>query len=278
MRCLFPAVFIVLVTTGVANPAAAGPQEAALKHAIERFQPHRASYELTLERARSSDVSAASGQLSFEWADACDGWTVRQLTRMEVSRGQEPSLDFGWRFDSWEAKDGTSYRFFIDRFDHGRKSETISGRASLQAVGKAGTAHFDEPVERDVPLPAGTIFPTWHSYEMIAMAEAGQQQIWRTVFDGSADDDGLSEVSAVRSDGKKPVAAPKVGADLLAGLEAHRIFLAYYSTDPSRSEPVHEQEVLIYGNGVADDFVFDYGDFALRARLVELEALPKPKC
>lgn len=279
MRSLAPAVFIVLVTTGAAHPSLAGPRDAGLRETIERFEPHRASYELSLERARSGEVSSASGRLSFEWADACDGWSVRQITRVRVSRREGPGLDFGWRFDSWEAKDGTRYRFFIDRFEHGRKSETISGRASLEAVGEAGTARFDLPVEREVALPAGTIFPTWHSYEMIAMGDTQTRQMWRTVFDGSAEDDGLAGVSAVLvgNNGRRSI-VPKIGADLLAGLSAHRIYLAYYSLDPSRAEPVHEQEVLIYSNGVADDFVFDYGDFALRARLVELKALPKPAC
>lgn len=278
MRGLPAAVLIVLAASAFADSAAAGPREAGVEAAMARFEPHRASYELTLERARSGDVSSASGRLSFEWRDVCDGWSVRQLTRVQVARGEGPSLDFGWRFDSWEARDGLSYRFFIDHFDHGRKSETTSGRAMLEGVGDPGVAYFSQPVEREVALPAGTVFPTWHSYEMIALAGAERRQIWRTVFDGSAEDDGLSGVSALMLEGERRPALPKVGAELLAGLPAHRVYLAYYGLDPEEAAPIHEQEVLIYSNGVADDFVFDYGDFALRANLVELESLPKPDC
>lgn len=283
MRGLFPAILSVLATTAAAGPLAAAPREApvpraAVEAAIGRFEPHRASYELTLERARSGEVSSAGGQLSFEWRDVCDGWSVRQLTRVRVSRGEGPGLDFGWRFDSWESKDGERYRFFIDRFDHGQKTETIAGRAELAAPGADGSATFDKPVEREVALPEGTVFPTWHSYEMIAMAETGKRQMWRTVFDGSAEDDGLSGVSAVLAEAGLHPALPKVGADLLAGLPAHRVYLAYYGMNQGEAAPVHEQEVLIYSNGVADDFIFDYGDFALRASLTEIEALPKPDC
>ncbi len=31
-------------------------------------------------------------------------------------------------------------------------------------------------------------------------------------------------------------------------------------------------------NGISRDMVLDYGDFALRAKLGKLEALPKPSC
>src|SRR5690606_23690698 len=168
MRSLLPAVLVVLAATGSAS---AGPRDPGLREAIDRFQPHRASYELSLDRARSGDVSSASGRLSFEWAGACSGWSVRQITRVKVSRGEGPGLDFAWRCDSWEAKDGTGCRFFIGRLEQGRKTESIAGRARLGAVGEAGTAHFDRPVERDVPLPPGTIFPTWHSFEMIALSD-----------------------------------------------------------------------------------------------------------
>ncbi len=278
MRSLSAAAVIALGLAGVGSAPAAAPLDAGVRQAIERFEPHRASYDLTLERARSGDVSSASGQLSFEWRDVCDGWSIRQLTRVQVGRSEGVGLDFGWRFDSWEAKDGTAYRFFIDRFSQGRKTETIAGRASLQAVGEGGTARFDQPFESEVALPAGTIFPTWHSFEMIALAEAEQRQIWRTVFDGSSEDDGLTGVSAVMLGEAATPAVPEVGAELLAGRPARRLYLAYYGMDAGESEPIHEQEVLIYSNGVADDFVFDYGDFALRAELVELEALPKPDC
>ncbi|MEX0758519.1 MAG: DUF1849 family protein [Tistlia sp.] len=272
------AMFGALAATGVAAPVGPGPADPVIAAVIDRFEPHRASYSLSLDRARSGDVSSASGRLSFEWRDVCDGWSVRQLTRVEVSRGEGPGLDFGWSFDSWEAKDGRAYRFFIDRYDHGSKSETISGRANLEAVGAGGTAQFARPVEREVTLPAGTVFPTWHSYEMIAMAERKQPQMWRTVFDGSAEDDGLTGVSAVMADSEAHPVLPKVGVELLAGLGAHRVHLAYYSMSEDEAAPVHEQEVLIYSNGVADDFVFDYGDFALRARLTDLKALPAPDC
>jgi hypothetical protein len=34
----------------------------------------------------------------------------------------------------------------------------------------------------------------------------------------------------------------------------------------------------LLGNGVARSMLLDYGDFAVEARLIQIEALPRPKC
>ena len=38
------------------------------------------------------------------------------------------------------------------------------------------------------------------------------------------------------------------------------------------------KDFTLLDNGVARDFIFEYSDFSIRAKLDRLEALPKPKC
>ena len=59
--------------------------------------------------------------------------------------------------------------------------------------------------------------------------------------------------------------------------------LAGYNTDRFRpsdntSEPDYELSMRLFENGIGADFLFEYGEFSIRARLDRLEALPRPHC
>ena len=261
-----------------ALPAAA-QTPAPVPEAPPGFTPHRASYDLTLSRTRAqSKVTQAGGQLEFEWADACDAWTVSQRSRIHVTYNTGRNIDFGWSHNSWESKDGTRYRYFIRRIYAGGEVEETRGAATLEAPGKQGAAVFTLPEEKEVPLPAGTIFPTGHSLEMMAAAEAGSLPIWRTVFDGSGDDGGLYGVSATLSHALADGVGASLDSELLKDRVSWRLQLAFFGLGAGDVEPEQEQALRLFANGIADDLTFDYGDFALDAKLVELEALPDPAC
>lgn len=256
-----------------------------LRAAAERIEPHRAAYDLSLDRGRSApDVAAAVGRLEFEWADVCSGWTVEQRSRVLLDRAEGPRVDFGWTLNAWEAKNGDHYRFIIRRYFDGLKTEETRGEAELDGPGGAGRARFDEPEDYEVPLPAGTVFPTMHSLEILARAERDELPFWRLVFDGAGDDAGVAGVSAMPVRANPPAYGqgdpPLLGdaGRLLGNQPSWRVQLAFFTPGEIDALPLHEQSLTLYRNGVADDLVFDYGDFSLRARLIELETLPEPGC
>jgi hypothetical protein len=255
--------------------ASAGVAEVAAN-----FAPHRAVYTLDLDRERSesTETSGATGRLDFEWADVCDGWAIKQRTRVFLERTDGATVDFGFTLDSWEAKDGLGYRFFIKRFSSGDLAEEVRGEASLESLGGPGRVSFTLPSAREVKLPPGTNFPTWHSFEVIDAASKGRLPLWRAVFDGSGEEDGLSGVSAVLARALRPQREGLLDSPLIQAKPSWRLLLGYFSMNDNEALPEHEQSVRLFPNGVAEDLLFDYGDFALRARLVRLEALPEASC
>src|SRR5690606_8760854 len=172
------------------------PQE--LKAVAARIEPHRAAYDLRLDRSLSSpDIASAVGRLEFEWADVCSGWTVQQRSRVLLDRAEGPRIDFGWTLNSWEAKDGQRYRFIIRRFLDGRESAETRGEAELTTAEELGKATFSKPEGLKIALPEDTVFPTSHSLEILARAKKDELPFWRVVFDGSGEDGGLAGVSAL---------------------------------------------------------------------------------
>ncbi len=279
-RATFLASLLAAAAASLATPAAAvaaPPGEA--RAAVERFQPHRASYELLLVPGRGDgSVASAGGRLDFEWSDVCDGWAVNQRTRVVLGEAEGGELDFGWTLSTWEAKDGLAFRFVIQRYQSGEVYETLRGDAELDGAGGAGVARFEEPIAREVALPEGTLFPTDHTFEMLERAMDGRLPLYRTVFDASSEADGLAEISAALAGRIPPQRPSALDSALTAELPSWRLLMAYFAPFGDAELPETEVSLRVFPNGIADDFLFDYGDFALRARLIELEALPPPEC
>lgn len=251
--------------------AAAGPGPAA------DLLPHRAAYHLTLgDIDSSSPVIQAQGRLDFEWSDACDGWVVQQRFRVRMAYEDGLLADFGWTLSSWESKDGKRYRFFIRRFSGGNEIERVRGEATLGADG-TGRATFSEPEVREIALPAGTLFPTQHTIDVLAGAGAAESPLWRLVFDGSGDE-GLFGVSAALSRSLPAGARTQIASPLIAQVPSWRFNLAFFGIDESNAEPEQEQGLRLFANGVVDEMRLNYGDFILNGDLNRVEALPVPDC
>jgi len=240
--------------------------------------PHRAVYSLDLGTARSdSIVTQARGRMEFEWDDVCDGWTVSQRTSLSLVHRNGREVNSNWTFNSWESKDGLSYRFFFHEFTPGGEDEVLKGAARLDGPGESGVATYRGPEERRLELPRGTLFPTEYSLEMMALAERGALPVWRILFEGFGQDD-LQGVSAalVKSIGESE--STSIESDLIAGQPSWRIHLAYFLLDKQTMEPNHEQDFRIFANGVVDELVIDYGDFTIDAVLEDLKPLPESGC
>jgi len=61
---------------------------------------------LAKTEAGGTAVTSARGKLDFEWSDVCDGWAIRQRTRIFVTHADGSEVDFGWSLNTWESKDG----------------------------------------------------------------------------------------------------------------------------------------------------------------------------
>lgn len=267
---------VVVLQVAAVAPVLGLATTPALGDGIE-VQPHRGVYNLELSGSRSnSTVVHARGVLEYEWADACDGWTVSQRAKIEVGHNDGRVYDFGWSYSAWEAKDGETYRFFIRRLFGGVPEEELKGKAKVSS-GKGGAAEFEAPEPREVPLPAGTLFPSRHTIQVLEALQSDDMPLWREVFDGSGEE-GIYGVSAAEVQELAPGDARGFESALLADQTSWFVQLAFFGTDESESLPEQEQGMRLYANGVADQMTFDYGDFSVSARLKELEALPDSGC
>jgi hypothetical protein len=266
---------IVLAAFGIAGGALSVPAEAAGVQLV----PHRAVYSMKLGSLRSgSSTVDARGAMYVEWSEACDGWTVTQRVKLALTTAQGDDLETDSNYSSWEAKDGRSYRFTVRNMRDGRLAEELRGAANLAANAGAGEALFTTPVGTRFALPKAAVFPTEHTVQLIAAAQGGENHLSRVIFDG-ASLDGPLEVNAIIG---APIKAPAnvaadAGAELTSG-PSWRVRLAFFPLSSQSPEPDYEVGVRLFENGVADNFLLDYGDFSVAANLEKIEALPRPRC
>jgi hypothetical protein len=99
------------------------------------------------------------------------------------------------------------------------------------------------------------------------------------VFDG-ARLDGAFQVNAVIGRPPKPAAGtPAVRGDVsLLRQPAWGVRFAFFANGDSGAPPEYELALDLLANGVARSMLLDYGDFAVDARLIQIQALPRPKC
>jgi hypothetical protein len=253
--------------------------------------PYRARYNLSLQSTQSSsDVIGAGGVMLDEWDETCSGWTEQEhfYLRLQYSRDDpgNDSLDTFSNFVSWEAKDGQHFQFALRQAETDRPFDEIKGRARLGRPGRPGVAEFTKPQETVLSLPPGTLFPAAHTRLLVARAEAGDHLVTRHVFDGS-DVESAGQITAVIGPKIAPGAdeAEKLPESPLLNRPSWKVRLAFFpppsAIDPPQRPdevPDYEESVRLLDNGIAEDMLFDYGDYAVRGKLEQIEALPRPHC
>ena len=246
---------------------------------VPEISPHRASYTLSLgsSNASASGVIDIDGAMYIEWQEVCDGWTINQRMRFQMTDGDGDRTDNDINFSSWEAKDGLSYQFTLRSLRDGDLDESLRGRAYLDGKGKGGKAIFSEPKGLEIALPPGTLFPTEHTLVLIRAAEKGVRQVARMVFDGASRDGALAVNAMIGRKGPEKAAEPKI-ARSVGARPSWRVRMAFFKTDNLTGVPAYETGVRLQDNGVGRDYSFDYPEFSIKSKLDLLEALPKPKC
>ncbi|MBV9858836.1 MAG: cell envelope integrity EipB family protein [Alphaproteobacteria bacterium] len=248
-----------------------------LAAAAADIAPHRALYAMSLGGTRTdSGVADARGTMAYEWGETCDGWTIEQRYRLKMRYAESQDVEITSNFVTWEAKDGTRYRFNQRETRNGEVDQEIHGEAKLDGPGKGGVAEFTKPQPQTLTLAPGVIFPSAHTILLIDKAQGGENFISRQVFDGATAENAV-QVSAV--------IGPKVEADADSGKKSPllqhpgwRVRLAFFPADPNAEKPEYELGMRLLDNGVSQDMVIDYGDYSIRAKLYDIEALPKPQC
>jgi hypothetical protein len=242
------------------------------------FASHRAVYDMKLSRSQNgAEVVDVRGTMTYEWLDACDGWTTAQKSQMTFLYQDGRTANLGWSLSSWESKDGLRYRFFVRNFTDDKLTSEFKGEAKLDGRGLGGVAFFTSPKNLKLALPTGTLFPTTHTITLLGHLKAGDRLLYATVFDGT-DDKGLFDISAVLAGTPPPEAAIAALSPLVAKGPIYRVGLAFFTPTGNQSTPEHEQTLSVYGNGIVGKLSLDYGSFTVDAALTKVEGLPAPGC
>jgi hypothetical protein len=246
------------------------------------ISPHRALYSLTLDSTKNaSGVAGASGAMYYEWGEACDGWTVDQRFRLRLVYAEEGAVEINSTLLTWESKDGLKYSFNEKRLRNGDVEDDIHGEAHLDGKDKGGSASFEKPQSTTMALAPGVLFPTAHTLVLIQHAQAGDQFLARKVFDGAAVEN-AGQITAVIGPLLQP--DPHAGKPLdnpLLQRPSWRVSLAFFGAGSGKSDadtPDYQLSMRLLDNGVSQDMSLDYGDYILKAKLDDIEALPKPSC
>jgi len=242
--------------------------------------PHRATYDMKLSVARpNSGIVEVNGRMVLEMVDSCEAWEVKQRIKLKFLRNDGEEFDTDSSFTSYETKDGLGLRFSVRNIQDQEVEEELRGHADLDAPGGKGRASFSLPEVRSFELPAGTLFPTTHLALIIRHARDGDKSVSYSVFDG-ARLDGAFTVNAVIGKPPRGAGAPVVRGDVgLLRQQSWGVRLAFFAAgDQGTANPEYELALDLLANGVARSMLLDYGDFAVDARLVQIQALPRPRC
>ena len=270
-----------LATSSIHHAVAADPASPAVSPVIPpavSMAAHRATYKLSLDNSRG-DVTGATGQMTYEVTDACDGWATQQRLVMTVSNRDGQDIQLISDYATWESKDGLSMRFRTRQTTDTAVTEQVEGTAKLDNPGGAGSVHYTVPEDKIVSLPEGTLFSMAHTEAIIAAAQSGKKFLSVPIFDGTGSKGAQDSFIVIGSWG----ATADAPYPPLAKLESGKVHISFFerdakaSTDKSSGTPEYEVGMLYYANGVANDLRMNFNDFTMRGDFVSFVE-PPPHC
>jgi hypothetical protein len=248
-------------------------------------QMHRAVYDLSIDHVKSTDeLQALDGRMVVEWrgGPSCEGYTSDQrvVTHSVDADGHDSYSDV--RLNSWEALDGSDFRF--DR------AEYVDGKLSLRETGEVKRANgkitLVEQGKDPVTMPAEVMFPSVFNIALIKAAQQGHSIFSGALFDGTqaaasnvtafigkpgaASADALSVAIKNRGKGQRLRATP-----------AWPVRMSYFDItgdEPADSTPSFEMGFSMFPNGVMSGLKLDYDDVTLKGVLTQIEYFKPGAC
>lgn len=240
---------------------------------------HRAIYDLVLDAEHpGTQVDKASGRIAFQLTgNECEGYSImlRQVTALDTGEGQETVSDL--RNESWENATATSYRFKTQNYVNEQIREDVVGSVIRQKSG-ALAIRVTKPKLANFTLPAKVYLPTQHTRAMLASAERGENLLSAEIYDGSPDGRKIYQTltvigAPVKHDSQTPPPSPA-----LAELKRYPVVTSYFEVAKNDRLPAYTLSFDLYENGVSTALRLNYGNFALKGKLLTVELLPQKPC
>lgn len=250
-------------------------------NAVPVLQPHRAVYDLSLDKASDrSGITGISGRMVYEFnGSPCDGYTVKFRFVTQINANDTTRLT-DQQTTTFEDAEGKTFSFVTKSFVDQDLDKEVKGTAHKEANGLK--VELDKPESNTVELSA-TQFPTQHLVELIGKAEKGENFYETSLFDGSEDADKVMTTTVIVG---KPEQAKKDDPELpaLAKLGSDKYWpvdIAYFDEsekDGGEEMPQYRISFKLHENGLTRDLTMDYGDFSMTGKLVNLSLFdPAPQ-
>lgn len=265
---------LALAAACAAHPAAAaGPIMA----------PHRATYDLSLSKsAGNKGAEAARGRIVFEFTgSACEGYaqTFRQVT--ELSGGEIGTRLSDMRTTTFEAGDGSSFRFNTESRMGQAPVEATDGSAEKKPDGVALSLRKPQPGR--TTIKGDIVFPTEQMRLLIEAAKEGKSTASMKLYDGSEGGKKVYDTFAVighaashDKDGDLEEPLRQAGWDKL---DRWPVSVSYFEVGTQDTQqPVYTLSFELLENGVSRKLKLDYGDFGLQGELKRLDVMSAPQC
>lgn len=251
---------------------------ASAAYAVTPLMPHRAVYDLALDRASDrSGITGLTGRMVYEFnGSPCEGYTVqfRFVTKVDTS---ENSRVTDQQTTTFEEGNGASFSFVTKSFTDQTLERELKGKATTDKSGLKVT--IDKPAPNSLSLRK-TQFPTQHLVELIGKANKGETFYETNLFDGSEDGDKVMTTTVIVG---KQSEADKSDPELpaLKGLASQKYWpvdIAYFDETADGGEELPEYRISfkLHENGLTRDLVMDYGDFSMKGKLVNLTTFDQP--
>lgn len=250
-----------------------------LQAAMPSLAAHRAVYDLELDRSDGKmGPSDIDGRLVLETTGTpCEGYTVntRFVTRIT---GERRSLINDMRSTTWEAGDGSTYRFVTKNYVDQDLADETDGSANRDDGDIS--VELNAPEQSEFKLDATTLFPTQHVLRILRAAQDGEKIVTADVFDGSDTGHKTFATTTVIGARREPGQSKgKVGEEVLGELPSWNVTVGYFDKDDKDMEtPTYEFSYDLFSNGVSRKIVLNYGDFTLIGDLTSIEFLKTEPC
>jgi hypothetical protein len=249
--------------------------------------PHRAVYELTLDKTRSSTrMVGLSGRMVYELTGSrCEGYTqnMRIVTQSVTQEGESSLSD--QRSTSWEDGDATQLRFTWSTYRDQEMAETSAGTAVRgKTEDEDIKVELTQPERTTLSVTGKALFPIQHSIALIEAARKGQTVFTADFFDGSEKAEKVYNTTSLI--GRKTKTGynktlPRVqNAEKLDALAGWPVSISYFEQDAEGkdSPPAYELAFVLFDNGVSRKLFMDYGDYALRGEMTAITFLESTPC
>ena len=200
---------------------------------------------------------------------------------MTDKRGRQTVIDV--RSSTWEGGSADRFRFHSTKYVNEKVDDVISGRAERKPDDNAVMVQLTKPTQSEHKLANDIMFPTEHTFAVLAAARRGETLVQADLFDGTDDGAKVFALTAVLGKGTPPgegaTLAKVENGEVLDGLPSWPVSLSYYDKDAGEGAlPSYELDFRLYGNGVHRNLRLNYGKFVVGGKMASLEFLDPIPC